>query len=68
MGLMYSAAFRELDPPMTSEEVRGILIMSADDIDVPEALLMKPSSRPAPVGTSTLATAETTRTSVMILE
>ena len=38
VGLMYSAAFQaELDPPMTSEEVRGILIMSADDIDVPES-------------------------------
>ena len=38
VGLMYSAAFQaELDPPMTSEEVRGILVMSADDIDVPES-------------------------------
>lgn len=38
VGLMYSAALQgELEPPMTSEEVRGILIMSADDIDVPES-------------------------------
>ena len=38
VGLMYAAEMQaELDPPMTSEEVRGVLIMSADDIDVPES-------------------------------
>lgn len=38
-GLIYSAALQAgLTPPLTSEEVRGVLIMSADDIDVPESL------------------------------
>jgi len=37
-GLIYSAALQApLDPPLSSDEVRGILIMSADDIDVPES-------------------------------
>lgn len=38
-GLIYSAAVQSnLQPPLTAEEVRGILIMSADDIDVPESV------------------------------
>ncbi len=36
-GLLYSAALKaELDPPLSSEEARGVLIQSADDIIVPE--------------------------------
>jgi hypothetical protein len=38
-GVIYSAAFEaETDPPLSAEELRGILIMSSDDIDVPESL------------------------------
>ncbi|MBT9561161.1 MAG: S8 family serine peptidase, partial [Myxococcales bacterium] len=37
-GLVYSASLdKGVDPPLSSEEVRGLLIMSADDIDVPES-------------------------------
>ncbi len=37
-GMIYSAAVQsKLDPPLSSEEVRGILIESSDDIDVPES-------------------------------
>ncbi|MCB9737652.1 MAG: VCBS repeat-containing protein [Deltaproteobacteria bacterium] len=37
-GLIYSMALKEkLDPPLSAEEVRGLLIMSVDDIDVPES-------------------------------
>jgi hypothetical protein len=35
VGLIYSAAAQaQLDPPLSSEEVRGVLIQSADDINV----------------------------------
>ena len=37
-GIMYSAALdAALDPPITAEEIRGVMIMSSDDIDVPES-------------------------------
>jgi hypothetical protein len=37
-GMMYSMAVqKKLDPPLTAEEVRAIMIMSVDDIDVPES-------------------------------
>jgi hypothetical protein len=37
-GLIYSMALQtKLDPPLSAEEVRGLLIQSADDIDVPES-------------------------------
>ena len=37
-GLIYSYALdQEVDPPLSAEEVRGLMIMSADDIDVPES-------------------------------
>ncbi len=37
-GMIYSAAVQgKVDPPLTAEEVRGILIESSDDIDVPES-------------------------------
>ena len=37
-GMIYSAALKaQLDPPISAEELRGVLIMSADDIDVPES-------------------------------
>ena len=37
-GLIYSAGVKAgIDPPLSSEELRGIMIMSADDIDVPES-------------------------------
>jgi hypothetical protein len=37
-GLIYSAAVQaNLTPPLSAEEVRGVLIMSADDINIPEA-------------------------------
>ena len=37
-GLIYSAALQaKLDPPLSSEELRSVLIMSADDINVPES-------------------------------
>jgi len=37
-GLIYSAAVQaNLAPPLSAEEVRGIMIMSADDISIPEA-------------------------------
>ena len=37
-GLIYSYALdQELDPPISAEELRGILIMSADDINIPES-------------------------------
>ncbi len=38
VGLVYSAALdAEISPPLSAEEVRGLLIMSADDIDVEES-------------------------------
>ncbi len=38
VGLIYSMALQVgLDPPLSAEEVRGILVESADDIDVPES-------------------------------
>ncbi len=41
VGLIYSAALEHeggpLDPPLSAEEVRVILVESADDIDVPES-------------------------------
>jgi MYXO-CTERM domain-containing protein len=37
-GMIYSAGVQaNLNPPLSAEEVRGVLIMSADDIDVPES-------------------------------
>lgn len=37
-GMIYSAGLKaKLDPPISAEEVRGVLIMTADDIDVPES-------------------------------
>ncbi len=37
-GMIYSMALQsKLDPPLTAEEARGVLIMSVDDIDVPES-------------------------------
>ncbi|MEY3011514.1 MAG: hypothetical protein RIT45_249 [Pseudomonadota bacterium] len=37
-GMIYSMALKtQLDPPLSAEEVRSILIQSADDIDVPES-------------------------------
>ena len=38
-GMIYSAALQaSLTPPMTAEEVRGVLLNTVDDIDVPESL------------------------------
>lgn len=38
VGLIYSMGRKaKLDPPLSSEEVRGLLIQTADDIDVPES-------------------------------
>ncbi len=38
VGLMYSMAMQSgLTPPLSSEEVRGVLVESADDINVPES-------------------------------
>lgn len=38
VGLLYSAARqRALSPPLSAEEVRGLLVMSADDINVAES-------------------------------
>jgi hypothetical protein len=37
-GMIYSAALKaQLDPPISAEELRGVLIESADDINVPES-------------------------------
>jgi hypothetical protein len=37
-GMLYSAALKAgLNPPLSAEEVRGTLIMTADDVDVPES-------------------------------
>ncbi len=37
-GLMYSAGFKaKLDPPLSSAEAHGVIIQSADDIDIPES-------------------------------
>ena len=37
-GMIYSAGLQaKLDPPLSSEELRSVLIESADDIDVPES-------------------------------
>ena len=37
-GMIYSMALQsKLDPPLSAEEVRGILVESSDDIDVPES-------------------------------
>ncbi len=37
-GLMYSAALQaKLNPPISAEEMRGVLLKSADDINVPES-------------------------------
>lgn len=37
-GLLYSAGLQaKLSPPLTAEELRGLLIMSVDDINVPES-------------------------------
>ena len=38
-GMIYSAALKAaLDPPLSAEEVRGVLLNTADDIDVPESI------------------------------
>lgn len=37
-GMIYAAGLKaNLDPPLSAEELRGVLIQSADDIDVPES-------------------------------
>lgn len=37
-GLIYSASLKfNTNPPLSAEEVRGLMIMSVDDIDVPES-------------------------------
>lgn len=37
-GMIYSAALKfGIDPPMTAEEVRGVILNTVDDIDVPES-------------------------------
>lgn len=37
-GMVYSAALQAgLNPPISAEEVRGVLLVTADDIDVPES-------------------------------
>lgn len=52
VGLIHSAAIGRkvpLDPPLSAEEIRGILIQSADDIHVPESATDK-SKFPSRVG------------------
>ena len=37
-GMIYSAALKAaLDPPISAEEIRGVIVQTVDDIDVPES-------------------------------